>query len=56
MTQITLGGNPATTLGTLPETGTKAPEFTLTAADLSSKKLSDYSGTVSYTHLRAHET
>lgn len=44
MTQITLGGNPATTLGTLPETGTKAPEFTLTAADLSSKKLSDYSG------------
>ena len=43
MAQITLGGNPATTLGTLPETGTKDPDFTLTAADLSSKKLSDYS-------------
>ena len=38
MAQITLGGNPATTLGTLPENGTKAPDFNLTAADLSSKK------------------
>ena len=35
MAQITLGGNPATTIGTLPETGTKAPDFNLTAADLS---------------------
>ena len=38
MAQITLGGNPATTIGTLPETGTKAPDFNLRAADLSSKK------------------
>ena len=44
MAQITLGGNPATTTGTLPETGTKAPDFNLTAADLSSKKISDYTG------------
>jgi thiol peroxidase len=44
MAQITLGGNPATTTGTLPETGTKAPDFNLTAADLSSKKMSDYTG------------
>ena len=44
MAQITLGGNPATTIGTLPETGTKAPDFNLTAADLSSKKMSDYTG------------
>ena len=39
MAQITLGGNPATTVGTLPENGTKAPNFNLRAADLSSKKL-----------------
>ena len=32
MAQITLGGNPATTIGTIPETGTKAPDFNLTAA------------------------
>ncbi len=44
MAQITLGGNPATTVGTLPENGTKAPNFNLTAADLSSKKMSDYTG------------
>ena len=44
MAQITLGGNPATTIGTIPETGTKAPDFNLTAADLSSKKISDYTG------------
>ena len=44
MAQITLGGNPATTVGTLPEIGTTAPDFTLTAADLSSKNISDFSG------------
>ena len=38
MAKITLGGNPANTVGTLPEIGTTAPDFTLTAADLSSKK------------------
>jgi thiol peroxidase len=44
MAQITLGGNPTTTLGTLPKNGTKAPDFNLRAADLSSKKMSDYTG------------
>jgi len=44
MAQITLGGNPTTTSGTLPENGTKAPDFNLRAADLSSKKMSDYTG------------
>jgi thiol peroxidase len=44
MAKITLGGNPATTLGTLPAVGTQATDFTLTAVDLSSKKLTDYPG------------
>jgi thiol peroxidase (atypical 2-Cys peroxiredoxin) (EC 1.11.1.5) len=45
MASITLGGNPADTNGTLPIIGSMAPNFTLTATDLSSKSLSDYSGT-----------
>lgn len=44
MAHITLGGNPVTTVGTLPKIGTTAPDFTLTAADLSSKNISDFSG------------
>ena len=44
MAQITLGGNPVTTVGSLPEIGTTAPDFILTAADLSSKNISDFSG------------
>ncbi|GHC64595.1 thiol peroxidase [Ulvibacter litoralis] len=44
MANITLGGNPAETIGTLPEINSKAPNFTLTANDLSSKSLSDYDG------------
>ena len=44
MANITFGGNPATTVGTLPEIGTKAPDFKLTATDLTDKTLSDYSG------------
>lgn len=42
MASITLGGNPADTNGNLPAEGTIAPNFTLTANDLSSKSLSDY--------------
>ena len=44
MAQITLKGNPINTIGNLPETGTKAPEFTLVKDDLSIKSLSDYKG------------
>ncbi|RNC86426.1 MAG: thiol peroxidase [Winogradskyella sp.] len=44
MANITLGGNPATTVGNLPEKGTKAPDFKLTTTDLSDKTLADYSG------------
>ncbi|TCK64801.1 thiol peroxidase (atypical 2-Cys peroxiredoxin) [Winogradskyella wandonensis] len=43
MANITLGGNPASTVGNLPETGTKAPNFTLTNTDLEDKSLSDFS-------------
>ena len=44
MAEITLGGNPIHTLGELPAIGTKAPDFSLTANDLSVKRLTDFSG------------
>ena len=44
MAKITLKGNPVNTLGTLPEKGSKAPDFTLVKTDLSEAKLSDYKG------------
>ncbi len=44
MAEITLKGNRIHTLGTLPEKGTRAPEFTLVKNDLSEAKLSDYKG------------
>lgn len=44
MAEITLGGNPIHTLGELPAVGTKAPDFSLTAKDLSVKSLADFSG------------
>lgn len=44
MTQITLQGNPATTLGNLPATGTPAPSFTLTKTDLSDCSPQDFAG------------
>ena len=44
MAEITLKGNPVNTLGTLPEKGSKAPDFTLVKTDLSEAKLSDYKG------------
>lgn len=44
MTKITLGGTPVETTGSLPKTGEKAPDFTLTVSDLSTQKLSDFAG------------
>ncbi len=44
MAKITLGGNEITTLGTLPEVGKEAPNFTLTQNDLSNVKLADFIG------------
>ena len=34
MAEVTLGGNPVHTVGELPEIGTKAPDFTVTASNL----------------------
>ncbi|QQX76436.1 MULTISPECIES: thiol peroxidase [Aequorivita] len=44
MATIKLGGNNVETAGNLPKVGDTAPDFNLTAQDLSSKKLSDYKG------------
>lgn len=44
MAQITFKGNPINTSGNLPEVGTKAPDFNLTASDLSEKSLNNYKG------------
>jgi thiol peroxidase len=44
MANITLGGNPIHTSGTLPAVGTKAPDFKLTAGDLKDLSLKDFAG------------
>ncbi|MFK7787697.1 MAG: thiol peroxidase [Crocinitomicaceae bacterium] len=44
MATITLGGNAITTSGALPSVGSQAPDFSLSAVDLSSKSLTDYAG------------
>ena len=44
MAQVTLKGNPVKTVGTLPETGSKAPDFVLTNGDLSDVSLKDFAG------------
>ena len=44
MASITLKGNKVQTIGNLPKVGEKAPNFTLTATDLSQKTLADYAG------------
>jgi thiol peroxidase len=44
MADITLKGNSIHTQGNLPSTGQKAPNFKLTAGDLSEKTISDYKG------------
>lgn len=44
MSSITLGGNPANTIGQLPQTGAQAPNFKLVNTDLSEVSLSDFAG------------
>lgn len=44
MANITLKGNPFHTQGNLPSAGSKAPNFSLVAADLSEKSLADFAG------------
>jgi len=44
MASIKFHGNPVNTNGSLPKVGEQAPDFTLTASDLTEKTLSDYKG------------
>jgi thiol peroxidase len=44
MASITLGGNTVHTNGELPKVGSKAPEFKLVKADLSTTSLADFAG------------
>ncbi|MDG5491231.1 thiol peroxidase [Psychroserpens sp. SPM9] len=44
MATVTLGGDTVHTSGTLPSIGTSAPDFKLTATDLSIKSFNDYAG------------
>ncbi len=44
MAQITLKGNPANTVGDLPENGSMAPGFLLTSNDLADVSLEDFAG------------
>lgn len=44
MAQLTFKGNPVTTTGELPATGTQAPGFKLAGGDLSDVSLSDFAG------------
>lgn len=44
MAEITLGGNPINTVGTLPTVGSAAPPFVVTGADFQSLSLADFAG------------
>jgi thioredoxin-dependent peroxiredoxin len=44
MAQITFKGNPFNTAGSLPKSGSAAPDFSVTKADLSETSLKDYAG------------
>lgn len=44
MAQTAFQGSPVNTVGTLPEIGSSAPDFTLVKRDLSETSLSDYTG------------
>lgn len=43
---VTMKGNPLTLLGDMPTVGDPAPDFELTAADMSGKTLKDFAGQV----------
>ncbi|WP_422103965.1 thiol peroxidase [Winogradskyella sp.] len=45
MANVTLGGTPVETIGQLPAVGSKAPDFKLTATDLTDKTNADYKET-----------
>ena len=44
MSNVTLGGNPITVSGTLPQTGDTAPNFTLTTQGLEDVTLDNWAG------------
>lgn len=44
MARVTFKGTPIDTSGALPSVGSRAPELTLVASDLSEKTLADYAG------------
>lgn len=44
MAKVTLGGTPVNTIGELPKTGSKAPDFKLVKNDLSIATLNDFKG------------
>lgn len=44
MATVTFKGNPVHTAGALPNVGSEAPDFKLTAGDLSEKSLKDFAG------------
>jgi thioredoxin-dependent peroxiredoxin len=44
MSRITFKGSPIDTVGSLPAPGSLAPDFALTAVDLSDKELKDFAG------------
>lgn len=44
MAQITFQGNPIHTIGNVPAAGHQAPDFRLTAGDMSDKSLADFAG------------
>ncbi|AZP72253.1 hypothetical protein EJJ20_24815 [Pseudomonas poae] len=46
MAQVTLRGNPVQVEGELPQVGSQAPEFTLTAGDLSDATLATFAAQV----------
>ncbi|MGV9182191.1 thiol peroxidase [Arcanobacterium canis] len=44
MSEITIGGKSAVTVGSLPDVGTSAPDFVLVGQDLAELKLGDFAG------------